>query len=88
MKKLFIILIAVFMAGCVPASTIDKTGTGQMILDSPTLSTPCICPPTDVVVSGDVEGGAVIFAIPKGTFNNPDNFWTLEEFNDELLTYF
>ena len=47
-------------------------------------ATVCVCPTTDVVVSGDVEGGAAIFAIPKGTFNNPDNFWTLEEFNDEL----
>ena len=50
-------------------------------------ATVCVCPTTDVVVSNDVEGRAAIFAIPKGTFNDPDNFWTLDEFNQQMLLF-
>ena len=49
--------------------------------------TKCVCPTTDVIVSGDVGGDPAIFKIPKGTFDNPDNYWTEDEFEEDLKKF-
>ena len=64
MKRFFIILIAVFMVGCVPTKV-------------------CVCPQQDVVIAA----GSGFAFIDKGWFDDPDNFWTFEEFEQQILMF-
>jgi len=64
MKRFFIILIAVFMVGCVPTKA-------------------CVCPQQDVVIAA----GSGFAFIDKGWFDDPNNFWTFEEFEQQILMF-
>ena len=66
---LFVILIAVFLAGCVGMQT-TKTDV-------------CMCPSQDIIIQGtpDEQG---FLQIPKGALDDPDSFWTLPEFEADM----
>lgn len=74
MKCLFLLMVGVVLVGILLV-LLFIVGCAPMI---------CVCPPEDVIVHGDVDGGTTILMIPKAIFDNPNRFWTVPEFEQDL----
>ena len=46
-------------------------------------ATVCVCPQQDVVIAA----GSGFAFIDKGWFDDPNNFWTFEEFEQQILMF-
>ena len=68
MKKLFIVLIAAFMAGCVSTPKPEI----------------CSCPKENVIIHGEVDGGFIFLRLPQGSLCDPETYWTEDEFDEDM----
>jgi len=70
MNKLFIILIAMFLIGCVTTPE-----------SAPSI---CMCPKENVIIHGEVNGGFIFLRLPGGSLCDPDTYWTEDEFDKDM----
>uniref|UniRef100_A0A6H1ZIR5 Uncharacterized protein n=1 Tax=viral metagenome TaxID=1070528 RepID=A0A6H1ZIR5_9ZZZZ len=69
MKKILMsLLLFLFINGCVVTNKVAK----------------CSCPNEDILTKVIVEGNEFIVPVPKGFFDNPENYITMEKYLKKL----